>query len=182
MIIAITGTPGTGKTSVAQILKEKKFNVIDFNKIANEQKFFLGIDKKRNSKIIDTEKFDSYLNNWINKKEISFVEGHLSHLLKNVDYVILLRMHPEKLKKNLLKKKWLKEKIKENIEAELLDIILCEAIEIHGANSIFEIDTTEKTIEEVALIILDIVENNFQNIKNYKIGSIDWSEELFKDF
>lgn len=182
MIIAITGTPGTGKTSVAKILKEKKFNVIDFNKIATEQKFYLGIDKKRNSKIIDIEKIDNYIKDWINKKEILFVEGHLSHLLKNVNYVILLRMHPKKLKKNLRKKKWLKEKIKENIEAEILDIILCEAIEIYGSNSIFEIDATEKTIEEVALIILNIVENNFQNIKNFKIGSIDWSGELLKDF
>ena len=182
MIIAISGTPGVGKTSVAKILREKNYNVFDLNKLANKKNFFIGFDKKRNSKIIDIEKIDDYLKVYQNKKEILFIEGHLSHLLKNVDYIILLRMHPEKLKKNLHKKRWSKGKIKENLEAEILDIILCEAVDLHSRNSIYEIDTTKKTIENVVSIIINIVKNKFQNIKNFKIGSIDWSEEILKDF
>ena len=56
MIISLTGTPGTGKTSVARVLKSKGFEVIDLNKEANENNFLLGKDQIRDSYIIDIEK------------------------------------------------------------------------------------------------------------------------------
>lgn len=182
MIIALTGTPGTGKTSVAEVLKSKEFIIIDLNKIACDKDFLIGKDKKRNSNIVDIKKFDKYIEDNYNVKTTVIVEGHLSHLLKSVEKIILLRCHPETLKKNLIKKGWNQEKIKENIEAETLDIILCEAVEIHNEKNIFEVDITEKTIEEVVSIIIKIIENKFKNIKEYKIGKIDWSEEILRDF
>jgi len=182
MIIALTGTPGTGKTSVSQILQSKGFEIIDLNKVACEKDFLIGKDEKRDSNIVDIDRFNSFIKENYCEKELIFVEGHLSHLLTSVDKVIVLRCHPKKLNKNLTSKGWNQQKIKENIEAEILDIILCEAADLHGKNSIFEIDTTKKTIDDVVSIIINIVKNNFQNIKNYKIGSIDWSEEILKDF
>ena len=47
MIIAITGTPGTGKTAVASILEKKGFTVVDLKKVAFDNKFIIGFDKKR---------------------------------------------------------------------------------------------------------------------------------------
>lgn len=182
MIIAITGTPGTGKTSIGNILREKGFSVIDFNKLAEEKDFIKGFDKKRQSKIVDIKKVDNYIKNHFKEDKLIFIDGHLSHLIKCVDYIILLRRHPKKLIENLQNKSWSKDKIKENIEAEILDIILCEVIDLHGRDSIFEIDTTEKTVQDVVLIILELIKQDFQYIKNYKIGSIDWSEEIFKDY
>ena len=44
MIVALTGTPGIGKTSVANILKEKGFLVVDIAKIAIEKGFLIGND------------------------------------------------------------------------------------------------------------------------------------------
>ena len=182
MIISITGTPGTGKTSVGNILSKKGFNVIDFNRLIEKQNFIKGFDKKRQTKIVDIKKINDYIKQHFKKEELTFIDGHLSHLIESVDYIILLRRHPKKLLENLQKKNWSIEKIKENIEAEILDIILCEAIDLHGKDSIFEIDTTDKKVHDVFLIILELVKQDFQNIKNYKIGSIDWSEEIFKDY
>ena len=181
MIIAITGTPGTGKTSVANHLRENGFKVVDLNKLAIDKRLLSGYDKKRNSKIVDIDKVNDYLTDLKPEDDIIFIEGHLSHLLKNVDFVVLIRMHPKKLKKNLLKKGWQQEKIKENIQAEILDIILCESVDLHGSNPLIEIDSTDKSIEDVSSIILKLVKENFQNIKKYKIGSVDWSEEILKD-
>ena len=113
MIIALTGTPGTGKTSVAEVLKSKGFIIIDLNKIACEKDFLIGKDEKRNSNIVDIKKFEKYINDTYNIKETVIVEGHLSHLLKSAEKIILLRSHPETLKKNLSKKGWNQEKIKE---------------------------------------------------------------------
>jgi len=182
MIVALTGTPGTGKTFVSNVLQEKGFEIVDVNKVAVEKDFLVGIDKKRNSRIIDVNRLNEYVKEKYKDKDVVFLEGHLSHLLKNVDKVIVLRCHPDELSKRLSKKKWNGEKIKENLEAEILDIILCEALEVHSEKSIFEIDTTEKSIERVASSIVEIVDNEFNYMEKYKIGDIDWSEEILKDF
>ena len=95
---------------------------------------------------------------------------------------MILRCHPKKLKKRLEEKGWNQKKIKENVEAEILDVVLCEAVEIHPENNIFEIDTTNKKIESVTSAIIDIVKSNFKPTKKYNMGKIDWSEEILKDF
>lgn len=180
MIVAITGTPGTGKTSISNILVKNDFDVIDLNKIALENKFFISKDKKRDSWIVDIEKISDFINYKYSKNQMVIIEGHLSHLLHNIDIVIILRCHPEKLRKNLLKKNWKEEKINENVEAEILDIILCESIDLHSKDKIMEIDITNKTIEDVSFIIIENILNKFKNMKNYKVGRIDWSEENIK--
>jgi adenylate kinase len=182
MIIALTGTPGTGKTSVSKVLHDKGFEVVDLNKVALDKNFLVGKDEKRDSEIVDVEGFDEYVKKNYSGKDFVFIEGHLSHLLKSVDKVVVLRCHPDELRKNLSKKGWKEEKIKENLEAEKLDIILCEAIELHPRNNIFEIDITGKSTEATASSIIEIVDNKFKNMKKYNIGKIDWSDEILKDF
>lgn len=181
MLIAISGTPGTGKTSVANILQKKGFKVIDLNQLATEKNFIIGLDKKRNSKIMDINKINGYFKDY-NTDEIIFIDSHLSHLISSVDKVIILRCKPEKLKSNLNKKKWEDKKIKENVEAEILDIILLEAVDTHDPKDVLEMDTSDLTIRKVANNILNIIYNNFKDIKKYKIGKIDWSEDILKEF
>jgi len=182
MIIAITGTPGTGKTSVSKIIQKDGFEVVDFNKVACEKNFLIGKDKKRDSNIVDIKRFNDYIKQNYSSKEIVFIEGHLSHLLKYVDKVIILRCHPNLLRKNLSTKRWKEPKIKENIEAEILDIILCEVVEKYPKENIFEIDVTDKSIEGIANDIKRLIKDNFRKVKKYNIGKIDWSEEILKDF
>ncbi|MBW3015837.1 adenylate kinase family protein, partial [Candidatus Woesearchaeota archaeon] len=169
MIIAITGTPGTGKTSVSEILQSKSFKVIDLNKVACEKDFLIERDEERDSEIVDINKFNDYVNSNYRQEDLIFIEGHLSHLLKSVDKVILLRCHPNQLKKNLSNKGWGEKKIKENLEAEILDIILCESVEIHSEDNIFEIDTTNKSINDIISSILEIINNKFKSMTKYNI-------------
>jgi len=182
MIIAITGTPGTGKTSISKVLQESNYEIVDLNKVACEEDFLIGKDEKRDSSIVDIKKFDDFVKKNYSGSNIVFIEGHLSHLLKNVDKVIVLRCHPDQLRKNLSKKGWKEDKIKENLEAEILDIILCETVDIHSKKNIFEIDVTGKTIDNVSLSIIELIKDKFKNTKKYSIGKIDWSEEILKDF
>jgi adenylate kinase len=180
MIIAITGTPGTGKTTVASILKKKGFTVVDLKQVAFENNFIISIDKKRNSSIVDVKKLDSYIKNKFFGKELLFIDGHIAHLLTCADKIIILRLHPSKLKKILINRDWKKNKINENIEAEILDVILCESLNIHTEENCFEIDGTEQSIKDIANCILELVNNKFKNMKKYKIGKIDWSDEILK--
>jgi adenylate kinase len=182
MWVALTGTPGTGKTTVAALLRVKGYTVVDLNKLAIQKGFVAGVDRKRRCKLLDMHKIDAYLQTHFNKTDLLFFEGHTTHLLKAIDNIIILRCHPTQLYTHLVKKRWRREKIKENLEAELLDIILCEAVDVHPRRNIFEIDTTRKTPVGVVRSVLEIVKNNFKPIKQYRIGQIDWSEEILKHY
>jgi adenylate kinase len=182
MWVALTGTPGTGKTSVSALLQKQGYTIAQLQDLALKYNCIDGIDKKRNTQLIDMNKLNKYINKNFKKNVLIFFEGHLAHLLTIIDVVIILRCHPRKLKKRLLKKKWSANKIKENINAEALDIILCETVEYYSKEHIFEIDTTNKTIEEVASTIKHLVKKNFRPTKKYTIGQIDWSYEILKKY
>lgn len=160
MLIALTGTPGTGKTSVAKLLKN--FNIIELNKLAKEKNFIIGKDKKRKCQIVHLKKLDNYIKKNYKNKNV-FLVGHYSHLLSS-DLIIVLRCHPKILEKRLKKKKYSKKKIKENLLAEILDLITIEALE--KSKNIYEIDTTKKTINEVKKHIINILKGNTE----FKIG------------
>ncbi|MCX6665886.1 MAG: adenylate kinase family protein [Euryarchaeota archaeon] len=178
MLVALTGTPGTGKTSTADLLEQKGYHVIRLNILAQEQGFLDGFDKKRKTKLMDMTAMNNYVKKTYKTRDLVFFEGHAAHLL-SVDYVILLRCHPDELKNRLQTKKWNSKKILENIEAEALDVILCEAVDNHPEKNIFEIDTTQHPVDSIVFAIEEIIQNNFQPIKKYTIGTIDWSEDLF---
>jgi len=182
MIIAITGTPGTGKTSVSKIIEKNGFKVIDLNEIACDNSFLIGRDEKRDTNIVDIDRVNDFVKKNYSDYDCVFVDSHLSHLLKCVDRVFVLRAHPNTLRKNLKSKSWNEEKINENVEAEILDIILCETVNIYSEENIIEIDTTGKSIDEISEIIIGITKDGFKNMKKYKIGNIDWSDEILKDF
>ncbi|MEW5761174.1 MAG: AAA family ATPase [Candidatus Thermoplasmatota archaeon] len=174
MLISITGTPGTGKTTVSKILKKDGYNVIDLNSISKE--FIIGYDKKRKTSIVDIKKLDRKIRNY-KKNNKKFLIGHLSHLL-SVDYVFILRCNPLVLKLRLKKKKYNNQKIKENICAEAIDYILLEAYRKHR-NRIWEIDTTNKKPKDVAREIVEVLK--LKKFSEYKIGNIDWSNEIYEN-
>lgn len=153
-IIALAGTPGTGKSSVAEILKKKGFVVIELNSEIKRHKLYGGYDRKRKTYVADFGKIGKFL-----KKELGaekyrgkkiIIDSHLSHLLPSriVDAVIVLRCEPAALEKRLAKKGWSTEKIRENAEAEIIGLIEYEARKKRG--KVFAIDVTRLTAEQVA--------------------------------
>jgi adenylate kinase len=179
MIISLTGTPGTGKTSISKLLNKNNIDIIHLNNVIAKHKSIFKMDHKRKTKIVDIDKLNKIIGEIINKNNLIIIEGHFSHLLKYIDKVIVLRCHPSELKIRLNNKNWNKYKIKENIEAEILDIILCECISKYSKNNIFEINTTGMKINEISLNIIDMINNNFTNNQDYYVGKIDWSNEIF---
>lgn len=135
-IIIVTGTPCTGKTTVAKKLAEKKHAVyVDVNEVIKKEKLKEGYDKKRKSAIIDTDKLNKILIGIIKeakKKGISLViDSHLSHYLpkKWIDLCIVTKTNLKKLKQRLKKRGYHQQKIQENLECEIFDVCLTEAQE-----------------------------------------------------
>lgn len=178
MIISLTGTPGTGKTTISNSLKERGYTIVNIGSIAVENNFVIEYDGERDTKIVDLTKIDNYISTYYSKNDIVFVDGHLSHLLKNVEKIVILRCRPDVLKNRLNVKNWKTKKVDENIDAEILDVILCEAVDVHSEEDIFEINTTDLSINEIVEIIVSFIKNGFKPSMKYKIGNVDWSEEF----
>lgn len=170
MKISITGTPCTGKTSISEKLsKELNYKLISINDLAEKLKAFSGYDKKRKCKIVDMGKIKEETEKL---KEDLIFEGHTSHEIP-VDIVIVLRCKPPVLKKRLEQRyPDNPSKVQENIEAEILGVIISEAL-IYNKN-IHEIDTSDKTPEKIVEYIVKITENKTEN---FKVGKIDWLEK-----
>lgn len=161
-MIIITGTPGTGKTSVANELKKLNFKIINFEKRIKKCKLIVGYDKKRKSTIVNEDKLTNCFK-YLKRDDV--VESHLSHFInpKYVETPVVLKCNPKELRKRLKRKGWNKKKIEENVESEIMDICLNETIE-NGHDPIV-IDTTNKKPREVAEIIKF---NHIANILNQK--------------
>lgn len=181
MRVALTGTPGTGKTSVATVLKKQGYTIVRLHALARKNNCIVGVDEKRNSQLIDIDKVNSIVKKNFTTDALVFFEGHIAHLLNSMEKVIILRCHPKELKKRLMRKRWSRKKVLENVQAEILDIILCESTEQYPFENIFELETTNKSVKEVTAAINEIVENHFRPTTSYSIGQIDWSEEIFNE-
>ncbi|MEM5826220.1 MAG: adenylate kinase family protein [Candidatus Aenigmatarchaeota archaeon] len=173
MIISITGTPGVGKTTIAKALgKVLGYKVVSDFELAKKNKLILGYDNKMRSYIVNEKLFRK-----IRLKGDFIVHGHLSHLIPN-DLTIVLRLDPKELEKRLKRRKWKKEKIKENVLAEILDVVYADVLNAKKnkiVKKIFQIDTTGKSIKDVVKRILNIIKG-----REYKSENVDWIEKYFE--
>ncbi|MBU0952867.1 MAG: adenylate kinase family protein [Nanoarchaeota archaeon] len=126
MIIAITGTPCTGKTETAKVVaKELGWEYVSLNDLAAEKNFYLGTDKDRDSKIVDLEK----LANEIKKRSRNLIiESHYAHDMP-CNGIVVLRCDQKELRSRMEQRNWPEKKIAENLEAEIMEVILAEAYE-----------------------------------------------------
>lgn len=177
-VVAITGTPGTGKSSICKELKGRGFEVLEIAELIRK----LGIKTVHNDRYdsdeVDTEelrgKVDEYIASM--KNEALFVSGHLSHFV-TCSTAVVLRTDPHVLYARLEARGWRKEKILENVRAEILDVILVEAAE--RINDLFELDTTRMKPRAAAAKLLEAISRRPESMRP---GRIDWTggiEEWF---
>jgi adenylate kinase len=179
--VLITGTPGTGKTTVSEIVAKKLESPrIAINDLVDEKHLYNGLDKEKGYKVVDLDSLSReikiiLLDNSENKHVI--VEGHLAHNFPTDDlvgFVIVLRTRPDILRKRLNTRGWSDSKVQENLEAEALDICTFEAVEIHG-EKVNELDTSELDVEEVADLIIEVLNGK----KYFPPGEISFLEDLY---
>jgi len=168
MRIALTGTPGTGKTTIAGLLP---YRVIDINSLVKAG-MNLGVDPDRSCLNADMQAIERHLaKEGLDSLEPVILEGHFSHHF--ADRAIVLRLSPAKLESRLKARGYSEGKIRENLEAEALDVILVEATLM--CQQVDEIDTTEKKAEEVAGLVTEIVRGRLRLAP----GQVDWLEDFF---
>ena len=148
-VICITGSVGSGKTTLAKKLAKKlKYEYVDVSKLIAKEKLSSGYDYNKKCKIIDVKKLNKSLVRLINNKSRSKTKGiiiasHLSQYLqcKYVDFCLVTKCDLKILEKRLEKRKYSKEKIRENMDCEIFDVCLEEAKD--NKHNIMLIDTTK---------------------------------------
>ncbi|MBU2633650.1 MAG: adenylate kinase family protein [Nanoarchaeota archaeon] len=129
--IIVTGSAATGKTTIAKKLaKEKNYKYIDPNQLIKKHKLYESYNRKLKTYEVDTKKLNKFLTNLIKtSKDNLIIDSHLSHYLpkKYVNLCIITKCNLKELKKRLEKRKYNKKKIRENLDAEILDTCLIEA-------------------------------------------------------
>lgn len=181
MIILITGTPGTGKTTISPLIADKLgCYLVDINQLVDEKQLYTGLDPEKGYKIVDMDALEEELHRIINDKvdeannvPCIIIEGHLSHYFPIAEFVVVFRTQPLILEDRLKKRDWKYGKIHENLEAEALDLCTWEAYQIHGSH-VHEVDTSSITPEEA----VDIVSRIISGEKSFPPGNIDFTEFL----
>ena len=125
------------------------------------------------SYVVDFQKLEDYIGNIIKSSPSKsiIIDGHVSHLL-DVDYIVVLRCNPEIISKRLEERNYNKNKIKENVEAEILDVCLVGALE--NSDNVYELDTTDRTLESIVDEIIDALTH-----KKTKYGIVNWLDDYF---
>ncbi|MDW5564019.1 MAG: adenylate kinase family protein [Methanomassiliicoccus sp.] len=170
-MIAITGTPGTGKSSMGAILASRGREIIELGDLIKKHALHDGMDEERGSLEVDPDYLAERLPDLLPDGEIVLI-GHLAHLV-GADLIIVLRCSPSVLERRLEARGWSEAKVRENMEAEALDVILVEAVE--SEQETLEIDTTDMTPAEVADAVEEILAGEREK---YAVGNIDWSQEV----
>lgn len=177
--LVITGNPGTGKhTSAHRVAEKLQAEIIDINKVALENDAILS--KTDRGADVDVKKLARILSSMLKKKSSFVVVGHLApYVIKTtgIDMVAVLRRSPTKLESTLAERKYSREKINENVSAEILGVLLYDAIKAFGKRKIAEFDTTNRTPVETS----DQIIATLQKKSPKKVGIVDWLAILSED-
>jgi len=180
--LVVTGNPGTGKHTSAKIVSEKLgARIIDINRVAlgNGDAVLSRTDKGIE---VDTRKVGRLLASALKaeRKGNVVMVGHLApYVLKSieVDMVAVLRRSPTKLAATLAERRYSKDKINENVSAEILGVLLYDAIKAFGRRRVAEFDTTSRTPEETAGEIIATLQKKSPR----RTGIVDWLAVLSED-
>ena len=159
MTLVITGNPGVGKHTIAELFlkHDTSYQILDINRFAIEN----GFGEKINGDIeVDTTK----LKNEIQKLNLNklLIVGHLAPYVldkSNIDLVIILRKNPYNLIEIYKERNYQNSKIKQNAGSEILGVIANDSILSFGKEKSYEIDTTNKTPKIILEDILNIINN-----------------------
>lgn len=168
-ILGITGTPGTGKKSIAP-LAAKKLGVscLGLNELAATYGLFDGSDPEGK---VDTKELAKRLAHEL--RDPAVVYGHLvPYALSptSVARVVVLRCEPAALKARLIARRYPPQKVVDNVEAELIGLVSSDAFDAFGRSMTFEVDTTGTTPSEASGTVAGVLRGDA------RLGPrIDWT-------
>ncbi|MEM2974236.1 MAG: adenylate kinase family protein [Candidatus Micrarchaeia archaeon] len=185
MILILTGTPGTGKDTIAAELAKKGWDWIPLNRIVEKHKLWKR--KERGCKVADLNRLKREVLKEIiefgkcrkRKEKNVMIEGHLACEMEiPADICIVLRASPRVLERRLKRRGYLQAKVDENLMCEILDYctqkaeanLECPVYEVRSDKSL------KKTMSDITAII-----TGSKMARNLRAGWVDWSGYLLRE-
>lgn len=166
MKILISGTPGTGKTTVAKLLgKKMNLAVLNVTDIVKTEKLGKLVNEEYE---VDLKKLYNAL-----KGEKGIIESHLVCEIPLGNEIFILRCNPSELKRRLNDREYSEDKIKDNLEAEALDY--CSQVAAKHYKKVIDVDTTGLTVNQT-------VNKLVNKIKTKQSDKVDFSGFLLNSF
>ncbi|MGA2460767.1 MAG: AAA family ATPase [Candidatus Bathyarchaeia archaeon] len=181
-VIIVTGTPGTGKTTISrQLAEEIGARYLPLTQHVSSYGLYSGVDVRRNSKVMDLKRTRADLKRLLLKEDKTIVvDSHIPDVIAPkslVKRVLVLRCHPKVLKSRLRAKKWKQEKVQENLLAEILDACLLEAVDYYGWRPVFEINTSHGSVRRC----VTLAKASLRGKSRKKGRSFDWITTLNRE-
>ncbi len=168
--LALSGTPGTGKSTLAGLLSSHGMSISNFEELAKQAGALEEVDVTDGAHPVDMGILLEYTNQkWQTAPlKAELIDGHLSHNLP-VDAVVLLRCEPEIIRRRLNERDYPKPKVEANVEWELLGGAWNEK---ENDAPWVEFDTSKVEPAVIVANILDWISDGFKPTTSEEV--IDW--------
>jgi len=158
--ILITGTPGTGKTVISDLLKQNGFPTIEVGKLVKEEELYEYFDEVTESYVVNDNLLNKRLIDLIENNTSNYpliLDGHVVELPPNfVLHCIVLRCSIQHLRQRLSERSYGEAKIDENVEAEIMEIILTDMLELYGPERVCVVQSDISVEETFAQVLVEV--------------------------
>ena len=188
MRIAITGTPGVGKTALA-----KKLGTALGFKVLNEKEFAIGkgigkFDAEENELVVPLGKLERELNRTLAKEQDIIIEGHLLCEIKtDVDAMVLITCEPERLAARLEARGYSEVKVQDNVFCEGIEYCKKHVYRNYPKRKVVVVENSKgikETLYDIVVNLRKLMERNEQksgrkrkgkkqNAKNKKLKKVN---------
>jgi adenylate kinase len=153
MLIAITGTPGCGKSTLAKNLASYSgYTYLNEKDFALQNK--IGVFTDENELEIPVPEFTKKLNIFLKNKKNFIIEGHVICESKlKVDKIIVIKINPEELELRLEKRGYSTQKIMDNVFCEGIDYCNKHVKKNYSKTKIIQIASAQNPQITLALAI-----------------------------
>lgn len=166
--IIVTGTPGCGKTSHSKDLVEalgSKYRHFSISDYAKEAKLIESYDETLDTSVLNEDKLLDLLEPELRKGGV-IIDWHVCEIFPErlVDLVVVLRTDNSLLFDRLKARGYKDNKIQENLDAEIMEVLLQEAQESYAK-------------EIVVVLASDTQEDREQNVERLEQWVENWTHD-----
>ena len=178
LTIALTGTPGTGKTEVSKRLEKEGYRILHLTEFIRDYDIPSDRDSDRDCDVVDMDALEEAIFEYQQQEHrnytkhfsdfrlcfddihsapanlpVLFIESHMAHYL--CDLAVVFRTHPNILKIRLDERGYSDKKVMENVLAESIDVVLCDCFDY--CRRIYEINTSASSISDTTECLKELI-------------------------